>query len=226
MKKQLSIILGALSICCFVSADVTLSEKTTDENSTKTRDISYKKPFSPAYATLIQDTTYPDPAAIPSWIQSAQITVPFNSIQAAKNITFDETATPDSFILPKGVYTFDFQFTMEREGPAKIFHERDFRFTDMYLDLNNGSSKIALDWTFGFNSSTTFNTYLWATFTGSRIFSIGTDNTLVKFILVRDSAFLGNIRFTFDQSATPTLTTENSPVRITIHKIDGCDQVC
>jgi len=216
MKKQLSIILGALSVCCFVSAHVMASEKTVDENSLKTRAISCKKSFTPAHATIIQATTS-------GWISTAQMTVPFEALQTAKNITFDPTNL--TFTLPKGVYTFDFQFTMERQGPANIIHELDFRFTDMYLDIDNDTSRIALDWNLGFNSDLGFNSYVWAIFSGSKIISIGADNTVVKFILVRDAGYKGNIRFTYNPSTTPTLTTENNPVRISIHKIDGCEYI-
>jgi len=110
-------------------------------------------------------------------------------------------------------------------GPVS---ERFFRFTDMYLDINNDSSRIALDWNMWLNDATPappygFSQYYWASFSGSKIISIGEDNTVVKFILLRDPNWLGPILFAYDPfyPADP-LSTNNNPVRVNIHKINGC----
>jgi len=215
MKKYPSIVLGAISVCCLISAHVMASfEPAIERSCTKAACSKY---FTPAYATLTQNTAYP----ASGWLTTSQITVPLNRIEIAKNITFDKRT--NSFTLPKGNYQFDFQFTMEADT-ATSTDEYDFRFTDMYLDFNNGFAINNLDWSMKLNAgqATGFNDTVWVTFSGSKVVSVGADNTTVKFILVRDPAYLGNIRF--DAEPHPiTQATNNHPILINIHKIHGCE---
>jgi len=221
MKRYPSIILGAISACCLLSTHAIASEETAVE-----KHCCPPKCFTPIYATLIQSVPTPLGGSDP-FITSQQFLVPFDNIQTAKGITFDETVAPDSFTLPKGVYCFKFQFSMAVESSTSpdITDERKFRFTDMYLDLNNDSLRIPLYWNTRIIPGIIggFNEIYSASFSGSKIISIGSDNTVVKFIVVRDPGNLGAIQFAYDPYNPPNpLTTNNSPVRVNIHKIDGC----
>jgi hypothetical protein len=231
MKKQLSIIFGAISLCCLLSAQMeasdfsgTLVEKRSkakakakivmpcDSSCSEKPTCPPKKPDYPkpcsgsVYATLVE-------TEISEYTTSIEIRVPLNQIQAAEGVTFD--ADNDTFTLPKGIYTFQFQFSMETEvveGGIPYFD-----FEHMYLNINGDSSRIPLDWTMAANTEGEFNTNDWASFSGSRIFTIGADNTVVKFILSRyPSGPLGAIRFSFKSTSR---TPNNNPVRITLHKI-------
>jgi len=246
MRKQLFMILGTLSLCCFLSAHVetsdcgaTLIEKGSKAESKVKIGMPTDSPcpgskgatgatgptgpmgatgptgtLSSVYATLIQDTSFP--LGSESAYQEAEITVPFSLIQRANGITFDEAN--NTFTLPKGTYFFTFQFSMATD-PNNTQGESSFRFTDMYLDLNNDSSRIPLDWTMALNSDQNFNGNIWAGFSGSNIISVANNDTVVKFVLYRDPNYLGGIRFEYDPIGPVPLTTNNSPVRITIHKI-------
>jgi len=220
MKKYPSIVLGVVSACCLFSVHVMASEEPAIEKACKK--VTCSKYFTPAYATLVQNTAS-------AWIPSTTttITVPFTQIQTAKNITFDDIT--DTFTLPKGIYAFNFQFTMETQSNT-VAGELEFRFTDMYLDINNESARIGLDWNMKLNdggaaaSDIGFNSYYWATFSGSRVLSIGADNTVVKMVLVRDTTYSTvDFRFNYDPTLPYPLTTNNNPVRIDIHKIHGCE---
>jgi len=254
MKKQLSIILGTLSLCCLLSANIeaSVSSGTLAEKGSKAKakakivmpcgpccperppcppkkppcpaekpPCPTKKPPSPqsAYATLIYAETETDP-----WINALDIIVPFTSIQAAKNVTLD-TAT-STFTLPKGTYSINFQFVIITDGSGNTAKDNVsfLRFTNMYLDLNNGASTVALDWAMGLDDSGNMNSAPWASFSGSKIFSVAADNTVVKFVLHRTEEISGtlNIKFSsqFDIYASFADLLNNNAVRVTLHKID------
>lgn len=226
--------LGVVSICCFIATPAMASSKEHGEKSSKSRSTTTEcttrgTAFTPAYATLIHNGPYPA-ASLGLWINTGSFTLPFTALQTAKNITLDTSTTPyTTFILPKGVYTIDFQFVVITDptgGPVAISVD-DFRFTKMYLDVNNGSSVVPLDWALKHDASQTMmtatNNSTWASVSGSRIFSIGADNTPVKIVIEREFATSvpANIRLSADLDFY-TGVPENEPVRVSIHKIDGC----
>jgi len=238
MKKQLTIILSALSMCCLISAHVDASDfsGTLVEKGSKAKakakiimpcgschqgKAPCKKPPchppappkkcpQPVYATLVETEASEDLSG------SETIVVPLNNMapSTAQGVTFNNAN--DSFTLPKGVYSFHFQFTMELRTSQQ---EDQFRFTDIYLDLNNDSSRIPLTWNLAIDSNGVFGSSSpWASFSGSRIFTITADNTVVKMVILRNSQYLDLIGFGFPTDGNPNVN--NDPVRFTLHKIN------
>jgi hypothetical protein len=227
MRKYLLTILGAVSICCFVSTSAMASSKHSKKSS-KTRGTTECTTrgtnFTPAYATMVYNES-------PSWITATTIALPFDSIQTARNITLDTTTTPNTFTLPKGVYSINFQLVVKTDAayPDPIGDSVAWlKFTKMYLDFNNGSSEVSLDWALGHDASgtmmTTVNNSTWASISGSKIFSVGADNTVVKFMLEREliASGTGNIKFSSNLDFY-SVTPENKSIRVSLHKIDGCN---
>jgi len=229
MRKCLLTILGAVSICCLISTPAMASSKKHGKKGVKARSTTECTTeattrgtvFSPAYGTLVHDgatSPYPDTVV--------DITVPFTAIQVERNITLD--TTNDTFTLPKGVYALNFQlFTLtDNNGNTTSQNTELLLFSDIYLDINNGSAIVKLDWAMSYdNSNIVTSPTVFATFSGSKIFSIGADNTVVRFKIKRVSPTVTG-SFSFNTllglyqglGATP----ENDPIRVTLHKIDGC----
>jgi len=202
MKKQIFYMLGAFSLCCLMSTQMVTAQEVTTSTTCATRAASS---FVPVYATFVT----PGPSA---WINTEEITVPLTNVQTARGVIFDEETS--SFILPKGVYSLQFQFIIEAEFSTGL------AFDEMYLDINNNAARASLVWFEKTHSpSSSFIDSAWKSFSGSKIFSVGSDNTYVKCILVRPST--ANIRFAFSQVGTET--PENNAALICLHKIDSCD---
>jgi hypothetical protein len=201
MKKQLSIILGLLFACCFVSAPAMASHKKGDK-------------FTPAYATLIHD------GSLVSY-STADIILPF-SIQTTRGITLDATDNT-KITLPKGVYSLNFDISMYALGGTGD-EAASFRFSDMFLDLNNGSSTVSLNWTVTRNlvpTDTNYTTLFRINFSGSKVFAVGSDNTVVQFKMLRNLVPAppnANIVFGPDYPSG-----NSSPITVALHKIDGCN---
>jgi len=217
MKTQLSVIFSVLSACCFLSTQTIAADALT------TRAIS--RSFTPAYATLVQAEASP-------FLSTKELTVPFDQIRTTREITLDTTT--DTFTLPRGIYSIDFQIALELqtgEYPSPGPVEDAIEITDVYLDLNNGSSIVPLDWGVSFaglyENSDGGNRYSWTVLSGSKLFFVGSDNTVVKCIVVRQGT-AHDIRFGADgpsfsaEGFSPTFARE--PVHVSLHKIDGCDE--
>jgi hypothetical protein len=131
-------------------------------------------------------------------------------MQTSKGVVFDEELY--TFILPKGTYSLQFQFILEGVATG-------LDFTEMYLDINNNAARATLDWFAKEHSaSASFINSAWKSFCGSKIFSVGSDYTYVKFILVRQN--VSSIRFAFSQVGTTS--PDNNAALISLHKIDDC----
>ena len=252
MKKQLLLILSALSICCLLSVNIEASDfnGTLQEKGSKAKAKAkiimsgnsccqgeLKSPGltgptgptgpagtpSPVHATLAQDgasewfgvndegTNALDP-----------ITVPLNEIdlETAKGVTF--SAANNSFTLSKGFYTIHFECAMTTHDSDGVV---SFRFTDVYLDLNNNSSRIPLSWILAMHgeTETTFfslnNDSQWGCMSGSKLFKISEDDTEVKLMISRLQGSRFHMRFEFPGKETYNPSLNNKAVRITLHKV-------
>jgi len=223
MRKYLLTILGVVSICCLISVPAVASSKKHGEKSSKSRAATEyttrATAFTPAYATMVYNES-------PSWIPATTINVPFDSIQTAKNITLDTTTTPNTFTLPKGVYSLNFQFVVKTEVFTSVFATAAYlKFTKMYLDLDNGASEVVLDWALGHDGSQTMMNAnsTWASVCGSKIFAVGVDNTVVKFVIERETPKSGTANIKFSSNLDfYSVVPENNAIRLNLHKIDSC----
>jgi len=214
MKKKIYILLNILVVCCLAPAPSMASSK-----SHKTRSTTYAHQtthtFTPAYATLIS----PEPET-EDWIVDQTIIVPITQIQTAKNITLDPLT--HTFTVPKGTYFIHFQFVM-KDRQTIASPNNFFSFTKMHLDINNDSAQEILDWAPNIDSSGLLGDFRWASFSGSKIFSVGADETAIKMVLNRDTPVYGaEILFSHPENSVSNKHVEISPVRITLHKINGC----
>jgi len=221
MKRKLIPILGALSMCCFLSTHMKAAEVTKGACSyTESSCKSDPCPQEEAYVTVMGgNTDYGDPSYT---VSDSEFLVPLTTIQATKGITLDS----DTFTLtvPKGMYSIHFQLMMDTDdnnlpgdqSPAV----NAFRFTDIFLDLNNDSTRVALDWSMALNTDYNFSTHSWVSISGSRIFSVGADNTLIKIRMIRDLS-QGTYAIRFRSSVDdPSLVPNNNPIRVSLHKIN------
>ncbi len=173
--------------------------------------------LSSVYATLAQEGASEEF----SYQEGAVVTVPLNEMdpETAKGVIF--SAANNTFTLPKGLYTIHFEFTINTpyaDGAASL------RFTNIYLDLNGDSSRIPLSWVLSlmgeaenlhFNVSENFNE--WGCVSGSKLFKISQDDTVVKLMIEYDAE--NYYKTTFEFPNIPVESLDNKAVRITLHKI-------
>jgi len=162
---------------------------------------------SPVYATVVQTERFPESG----FLNDMEITLPLNHMLGGEGVEFD--GANNTLTLPKGIYTMHFQFTLmanDDTGGGPQWWERFF-FNEMYVDLNDGDFKIYFDWVSTIEHSLT-NKFRQASFAGSEMFPVYSDNTKIKLVLKRP--YTGDIAFSFDP--TPL---KNNLVRITLHKI-------
>jgi len=172
MKKQRSIILGTLSLCCLFW---TYAEGSELEATPRPR---------PVYATLVQTETS-------SFTTNENITVPLGEMLMAKGVAFDKDNS--TFTLPRGIYSLHFQFTMNTKESIST---PKLGFTHMHLDLNNGDTLVPVVWNVAPREEDN-----WAHFSGSAIFNVESDNTKIRFVLNRTDES-GSIRFSLPRPTT------------------------
>jgi len=172
--------------------------------------------FSPVFATL----AYEGPSGLFSGAGMDPITVPLEEMDpTAQGVTF--SAINNTFTLPKGLYTIQFEFSMVTEyyGDSVAL-----KFEKIYLDLNSDSSRIPLSWIVSLNNTSLYSTEdeptYWAGFCGSKIFEISEDDTVVKLMIKRYRDRLGSIWFEVPGSLDSNYPLDNRAVRITLHKIE------
>ena len=227
MKKRFFKSLGTFFICCLasthLSADQGVQNTTIVEKGLLSKIASLYSPrakthpFTPAYATLV----YKGPSLL---ISTQEIDIPLDSIQVAKEITLDADA--DTFTLPKGVYSIRFQLTFKADTTVEADAQDALRFTDIFLEFNNDASKVLLDWGIKLNNNRKGSGIgsepdaHWAFVSGSKVFSVGSDNTIVKCKAVRESSSTDIVLVSTLQGGG--FAQNNNSVRISLHKINGC----
>jgi len=233
MKKIVAIITGAYFICCLFSAPVeanetpTFAEKGSKSKSKSKAEMSGcccptqgpcgpcgetgpKGGFPPIYATFVQLEQVPADSS--EWITDTLITLPLEKKQIAKGIMLN--ATTNTFTLSKGVYSIHFQFNIETASNGSF---AAMNFTEMYLDLNGGTTSIPLDWGLATTTEQYFAEGKAGKFSGSRIFTVAADS-VVKFMLKRESTDGIHIS-AYDDDYYPH-SMAAAPVTITLQKVN------
>jgi len=124
------------------------------------------------------------------------VTIPFSSVDYAQGISLDSAS--DTFTLPKGVYTVQFQFMTD---------DKKILFDPIYLDI--GGSQLALS-----RAAAVYDPdNSLADFSGSTIFEVLENDTEVK-LCAKILAASGDLIFTNPNNIDP-----NNPVRIVFQKI-------
>jgi len=182
-----------------------------------------EKPTPPEVCPPVHATVaYTNPS--PPWISTKEILVPLDFIEIANGITLDETTS--TLTLQKGVYALQFQFALVTKDLG-LNGIDELQITDVYLDIDNDSLRIPLDWVMSIDVSSDLIQNAWGVFSGSKLFSIDADNTLVKFMLFRDFPESNNagtvqVKFSVYQNSA-VQTSNNNAVRVSLHRIGDCN---
>ena len=250
MNKQLTCILSALAVCCLLVASSEALERPVEKGSKAKAEAKVVVPCGnpcpgkpPCKKPPCKKPPCPVPPPCPpqpkcpqavygtivftgmadnEWISAPEIIVPLSDLQKAQGITLD--AGSNTFTLPKGTYTLHFQFVIRTDDDEPPIPLGFLKFTKMYLDINNDASRVPLDWAMALDDSGSANQNPWVSITGSRVFSVSSDDTDVKIVLVREANISGsgNIQFS-SQLDFYKVESENNPVRLTLHRLDGCN---
>jgi len=175
--------------------------------------VAYREKKSPGLKGLVGPVGAQGPERLPVYATAYQsiikiinggeteVVVPFDTMQEAKGISLSN----DTFILPRGTYRVHFQFTLNN-----WYTTGAFPFSDVHLVLGDGSS-IPLSWSAAYNNLFEITFSDATSVTGSKIFSIPSDNMGVRLIFTRTSGT--------DFSFSDYVTVENHPTRIVFHRV-------
>jgi len=217
MKHLLSI----LSVCCFFFISTVCASTPVEKGSrSKIKVKIIPEPIvgptgpkgpagtspSTAYATAFQEGSV-------SISEQTAVTVPFSTVEVAKNISFNNTE--NSFILPSGTFCVHFQFTLVGSGTDQA---GNINPKSVYLQLtkNGATSLVSLTWTSAFNNDQDVISEDWLACSGSAIFQVLDDETTATLIM-EPSSSTASFSFAYPD---PNQDTENHATRIVFTRVD------
>jgi hypothetical protein len=153
------------------------------------------KPFTPVYAMAFQESSKNFGTASPGDI----LLLPFSTLESAQGITLNSTT--DTFTLPKGVFTVQFQF---------ITDDKRVLFDPVYLKIG-GSDLTLARISVVYDPDSTLSS-----FSGSTIFQVCENDTQVQLYAKVLAIASGTPQ---DLVITDPNTDQNYPVRIVFQKI-------